>query len=61
MSITGILVSVRERVIRVTRGQTMTEYALLLAAVAVAVYGAYRVLLLALWAGCRSNETNRYL
>jgi len=22
---------------------------------------AYRVLLLALWAGCRSNETNRYL
>jgi Flp pilus assembly pilin Flp len=44
MSITGILVSVRERVIRVTRGQTMTEYALLLAAVAVAVYATYRLL-----------------
>ena len=31
-------------VIRVTRGQTMTEYALLLAAVAVAVYSTYRLL-----------------
>ena len=33
-----------ERVIRVTLGQTMTEYALLLAAVAVAVYSTYRLL-----------------
>jgi Flp pilus assembly pilin Flp len=44
MNITGILVFVRERVIRVARGQTMTEYALLLAAVAVAVYSTYRLL-----------------
>ena len=31
----------RESVIRELRGQTMTEYALILAAIAVAVYGTY--------------------
>ena len=31
----------RERVIPVHRAQTMTEYALILAAIAIVVYGAY--------------------
>ena len=31
----------RESVVRNTRGQTMTEYALILAAIAVVVYGVY--------------------
>jgi Flp pilus assembly pilin Flp len=31
-------------VVRNTRGQTMTEYALILAAIAVVVYGVYRVI-----------------
>jgi hypothetical protein len=37
-------VCARESVVRNTRGQTMTEYALILAAVAVVVHGTYRVL-----------------
>ena len=43
-SVTKLFIRARESVIRYTRGQTMTEYALLLAAVAVAVYGAYSVM-----------------
>jgi Flp pilus assembly pilin Flp len=39
-----MFISVRESVVRNTRGQTMTEYALILAAIAVVVYGTYRVL-----------------
>jgi len=39
-----VFVNVRERVVRLHRAQTMTEYALVLAAVAVAVYGAYKIL-----------------
>ena len=39
---TKLFIRARESVIRYTRGQTMTEYALLLAAVA--VYGAYSVM-----------------
>ena len=39
-----VFVGVRETALRRIRGQTMTEYALVLAAVAVAVYGAYVVL-----------------
>jgi Flp pilus assembly pilin Flp len=31
-------------VVRYARGQTMTEYALILAAIAIVVYGTYRVL-----------------
>jgi Flp pilus assembly pilin Flp len=41
---TKIFISTRESAARSFRGQTMTEYALVLAAVAVAVYGAYRIL-----------------
>ena len=37
-------VRARESVVRNMRGQTMTEYALILAAIAVVVYGTYRVL-----------------
>jgi Flp pilus assembly pilin Flp len=43
-SVTKLLIRARESVVRNTRGQTMTEYALLLAAIAVVVYGTYRVL-----------------
>jgi Flp pilus assembly pilin Flp len=35
---------VRERFARIHRAQTMTEYALILAAIAVVVYGTYAVL-----------------
>jgi hypothetical protein len=34
----------RESVVRNTRGQTMTDYALILAAIAVVVFGIYRAL-----------------
>jgi Flp pilus assembly pilin Flp len=37
-------VKVRERLVRLQHGQTMTEYALILAAIAIAVYGTYKVL-----------------
>jgi Flp pilus assembly pilin Flp len=39
-----MFISARESVVRNTRGQTVTEYALILAAIAVVVYGTYRVL-----------------
>jgi Flp pilus assembly pilin Flp len=43
-SVTKLLIRARESVVRNTRGQTMTEYALILAAIAIVVYGTYRVL-----------------
>ena len=43
-SVTNIFLRARESVVRNMRGQTMTEYALILAAIAVVVYGTYRVL-----------------
>ena len=43
-SIARIFIRYREIAVRQSRGQTMTEYALILAAVAVVVYGAYKVL-----------------
>jgi len=43
-SITQVFIDAREFVVRNTRGQTMTEYTLVLAAIAVVVYGVYRVL-----------------
>jgi Flp pilus assembly pilin Flp len=39
-----MFVRARESVVSSTRGQTMTEYALILAAIAVVVYGTYRAL-----------------
>jgi Flp pilus assembly pilin Flp len=36
-----LFIRARELVVRNTRGQTMTEYALILAAIAVVVYGVY--------------------
>jgi len=39
--VTKMFIRVRESVVRNTRGQTMTEYALILAAIAVVVYGVY--------------------
>jgi Flp pilus assembly pilin Flp len=41
-SLTRTFIRARESVVRRMRGQTMTEYALLLASVAIAVYGTYR-------------------
>lgn len=41
---TRAFLKVRERFVRVHRAQTMTEYALILAAIAVVVYGTYKVL-----------------
>ena len=43
-SMTKLFIRARESVVRNTRGQTMTEYALILAAIAVVVYGTYQVL-----------------
>ena len=43
-SVTKMFIRARESVVRNTRGQTMTEYALILAAIAVVVYGTYRAL-----------------
>jgi Flp pilus assembly pilin Flp len=43
-SVTKLFVYARESAVRRLRAQTMTEYALLLAAIAVVVYGTYRVL-----------------
>ena len=40
-SLIKIFTAVRELVVRYARGQTMTEYTLVLAAIAVAVYGTY--------------------
>jgi Flp pilus assembly pilin Flp len=41
---TKMFIRARESVVRNARGQTMTEYTLILAAIAVVVYGTYRVL-----------------
>jgi len=43
-SVTKIFIRARELVVRNIRGQTMTEYALILAAIAVVVYGAYSIM-----------------
>jgi Flp pilus assembly pilin Flp len=43
-SVTKVFICARESVVRNTRGQTMTKYALILAAIAMVVYGTYRVL-----------------
>jgi Flp pilus assembly pilin Flp len=43
-STTKLFIHARESVVRNTRGQTMTEYALILAAIAVVVYGAYSLM-----------------
>jgi Flp pilus assembly pilin Flp len=43
-SVTKMFINARESLVRKTRGQTMTEYALILAAIAVVVYGTYRAL-----------------
>ena len=43
-SVTKMFIRARESVVRNTRGQTMTEYTLVVVAVAVAVFGAYRAL-----------------
>jgi Flp pilus assembly pilin Flp len=40
-SVMKMFIRARETVARNTRGQTMTEYALILAAIAVVVYGVY--------------------
>jgi Flp pilus assembly pilin Flp len=42
--VTGMFVRARESVVRNTRGQTATEYALIVAAIAVVVYGTYKAL-----------------
>jgi len=41
---TKVLVQVRERLVRLHRGQTMTDYALILAAIAIAVFGVYKTM-----------------
>jgi Flp pilus assembly pilin Flp len=43
-AVTKMFIRARESMVRNTRGQTMTEYALILAAIAVVVYGTYRAL-----------------
>jgi Flp pilus assembly pilin Flp len=43
-AVTKTFIGVRESMVRNTRGQTMTEYALILAAIAVVVYGVYAVM-----------------
>lgn len=42
--VTKKFIRARESLVRSIRGQTMTEYALILAAIAVVVYGTYKVL-----------------
>jgi Flp pilus assembly pilin Flp len=39
-----MFIRARESLVRSTRGQTMTEYALILAAIAVVVYGTHKAL-----------------
>ncbi len=39
-----LFITGRETALKWSRGQTMTEYALILAAIAVAVYGTYQIL-----------------
>jgi Flp pilus assembly pilin Flp len=43
-SATKMFIRARENVLRNNGGQTMTEYALILAAVGIVVYGAYAVM-----------------
>jgi Flp pilus assembly pilin Flp len=43
-SVTKMFIRARESMVRNARGQTMTEYALILAAIAVVVYGTYKAL-----------------
>jgi Flp pilus assembly pilin Flp len=43
-AVTKTFIGVRESMVCNTRGQTMTEYALILAAIAVVVYGVYAVM-----------------
>jgi Flp pilus assembly pilin Flp len=43
-SMTKMFMHAREILVRRLRGQTMTEYALLLASIAAAVFGTYRTL-----------------
>jgi Flp pilus assembly pilin Flp len=43
-SIIRIFIRARESMVRNIRGQTMTEYALILAAIAVLAYGAYQAM-----------------
>jgi Flp pilus assembly pilin Flp len=60
-SVTKLIVRARESVVRNTRGQTMTEYTLVVAAVAVAVFGAYMALgnnIATLASGVDSTLTN---
>ena len=60
-SMTRIFVCIREFVLRNKRGQTMTEYTLVLAAIAVAVYGTYVLLgnnISSLASGVDSTLTN---
>jgi Flp pilus assembly pilin Flp len=41
---TKIFIRTRESVVRNTRGQTLTEYSLIFAAIVIAVFGSYRAL-----------------
>jgi Flp pilus assembly pilin Flp len=43
-SVTKTYIRAREYLVRELRGQTMTEYSLILAAIAIVVYGTYRAL-----------------
>ena len=43
-SVTKIFIRAREAMARSSRGQTMTEYALILAAIAIVVWGAYQLM-----------------
>jgi Flp pilus assembly pilin Flp len=59
--VTKMFICARESVVRNSRGQTMTEYALILAAIAVVVYGAYAAMgnnIGSLGNGLDSNLTN---
>ena len=59
--VTETFIRARGSVVRNTRGQTMTEYALILAAIAVVVYGTFRALgngITAVATGVDSTQTN---
>jgi Flp pilus assembly pilin Flp len=43
-SVTNMFIRARESVVRNARGQTMTEYVLIVAAIAIVVYGTYTIL-----------------
>jgi Flp pilus assembly pilin Flp len=58
---TKMFICARESAVRNARGQTMTEYALILAAIAVVVYGTYKALgnsISSLASGVDSTLTN---